>query len=167
MRLPARNLFWLALGLGAAVLAGSSLVLTAWFDLNPCHLCIFQRLLFMVIAPLGLVAAFARSRVAAALIVPPALLGIGTAGYQSWLQLQPAVALSCVATDPSLIERLVEWLGERLPDMFLATGFCDDPALVILGLSLANWALLAFLICFAAAAWALFARPAPTPGDRS
>lgn len=50
------RLLWLVLALAAAGLVAGSLVLTAWLDLHPCHLCIFQRLLLMVITLLGLAA---------------------------------------------------------------------------------------------------------------
>lgn len=46
----------LALAAASAGLVLGSLVLTAWLDRHPCHLCIFQRLLFMIIALLALAA---------------------------------------------------------------------------------------------------------------
>jgi disulfide bond formation protein DsbB len=78
------------------------------------------------------------------------------ATYQSWLQAQPPGSISCVGGEPGLIERLVEWLGQQLPELFLATGFCEEAELSILGLSLANWALLSFAAFFLIALWALF-----------
>lgn len=140
---------WLALGLSSAGLVGGSFLLTAGYDLQPCYLCIFQRLLFMLLAAVCLVAAVTTSdrlgRAVGALGLPIALLGAGTAAYQSWLQRQPVDTVSCLGGEPGLIERLVEWLGQLLPGLFLATGFCEDDGLVILGLTLANWSLLAFL----------------------
>ncbi|MDD3518852.1 MAG: disulfide bond formation protein B [Chromatiales bacterium] len=157
---PSSRQVWLALGMTSAILAAGSLALTAWFDLRPCHLCIFQRLLFMLIAAAGLMAALTAAGRFAGLFVPPlAAAGIAAAGYQSWLQRQPPDLVSCVAGEPGPIERLVEWLGQQAPALFLATGFCEDEALVILGLSLANWALLVFLATLPVAVWALFARP--------
>lgn len=47
---------WRALGAASAGLAAASLLLTAWLDLHPCHLCIFQRLLFMLLAVLSTLA---------------------------------------------------------------------------------------------------------------
>ena len=88
-----------------------------------------------------------------------AAIGIAAAAYQGWLQLQPPGTISCVGGDPGLIERLVEWLGQQAPTLFMATGFCEDPALVILGLSLANWALVTFSLCLFAGSWALWSGP--------
>ncbi len=156
------RLLWSLVAAGAFALAAGSLLLTAWLDLHPCHLCIFQRLLYMLLAVLGLIAAWrAGTRLgmlAGGLVLAGAAAGAATAAYQSWLQTQPAGSISCMAGEPGLIERLVEWLGQQWPALFLATGFCEDTELVLLGLSLANWSLIFFLACLGAAAWAL--RPA-------
>ncbi len=150
------------MAIGCAGLALASLVLTVWLDLHPCHLCIFQRLLFMLIALLSLLAALPVAlvvkRLAGAAVIGLAALGVGVGSYQSWLQLQPPDAVSCVGGQPGPIERLVEWLGQQLPAVFLATGFCEEEELVILGLSLANWAVVSFTAVLLAAAWALWAQ---------
>lgn len=159
MQRPQPQQLWLLLGLAAAGLVAGSLVLTTWLDLHPCHLCIFQRLLFIKIAVLcGLAGLLSGgwSRLAGFLTLPLSALGIGVATYQSWLQIQPPGSISCVGGEPGLIERLVEWLGQRLPELFLATGFCEEEELVILGLSLANWALVAFATFFLFGLWTLF-----------
>lgn len=151
---------WIALAAGCTGLVLASLILTAWLDLHPCHLCIFQRLLFMSIAALALVAALlARLRTRrpfGGLALALAGLGVGVATYQSWLQAQPPGAISCVGGQPGLIEHLVEWLGQQVPSLFLATGFCEETELVIFGLSLANWALVSFAACLIVASWALW-----------
>ncbi len=158
---PSRRILWLMLATGSAALVVASLVLTAWLDLHPCHLCIFQRLLFMLIALLALGAGLSRGGlrlVAGILVALAAAGGTATAAYQSWLQAQPPGSVSCIGGQPSLIERLVEWLGQQVPALFLATGFCEEEELVILGLSLANWALVSFVAILALALWLL--RPA-------
>jgi disulfide bond formation protein DsbB len=151
---------WMTLAAGCAGLALASLILTAWLDLHPCHLCIFQRLLFLLIAALALAAALVASprvrRPFGSLVLALAGLGVGVATYQSWLQAQPPGSISCVGGQPGLIERLVEWLGQQVPSLFLATGFCEETELVIFGLSLANWALVSFAACLIVAAWALW-----------
>jgi len=164
-RLQPKHL-WLVLGLAAAALVAGSSLLTARFDLHPCHLCIFQRLLFIKLAALGLLAYFLTGgwqRLAGGLILPLAATGLGVAAYQSWLQAQPPGSISCVGGEPGLIERLVEWLGQQLPELFLATGFCEEAEISILGLSLANWALLSFAAFFLVALWALFNKPSTRP----
>jgi protein dithiol:quinone oxidoreductase len=153
---------WIPLALACAGAVLASFGLTAWLDLSPCYLCIFQRTLFMLLTLLAALAALGRmlARVAGPLFVLGCAVGIGAASYQTWLQLQPPDSVSCVGGQPGIIERLVEWLAQQSPALFLATGFCEDEELVILGSSLANWALLAFASGLAAAIWALWrARP--------
>lgn len=166
MQLFRVKILWLFLGLAAASLVAGSLILTPWLNLHPCHLCIFQRLLFIKLAVLGLMAFFLSGgwrKLAGALTLPISSLGIGVATYQSWLQIQPPGSISCVAGEPGMIERLVEWMGQKAPELFLATGFCEEKELEILGLSLANWALASFALFFVLALWALFNKSATQP----
>ena len=151
----AERWLWPLLAVVSGLVALTSLGLTAWLDLSPCHLCIFQRLLFMVMTLLAL-AAMPRNPfglVAAGLFAATAMAGIATATWQSWLQAQPLDTISCIGPDMGPIERLVEWLGLKSPTLFMASGFCEDTELVILGLSLANWALLTFAAMLAASLW--------------
>jgi len=145
------RLLWLALATACAGLAGGSLALTAWFNLHPCHLCIFQRLVYLLLAVVFLAAWWLSPRPAARgpgfLALPLAAAGLAAAIYQSWLQMQPPGSISCVAGQPGPVERLVEWLGQRLPELFLATGFCEQAELVILKLTLANWSAVFFAVC--------------------
>lgn len=142
---------WFVLAAACAGLVVASLVLTGWLDLHPCHLCIFQRLSYMLLALLflaaGLLAARPVARWFGFLALPLAGCGAGVALYQSWLQWQPPGSISCMGGQPSLIERLVEWLGQIQPELFLATGFCEEAELTILKLSLANWSALGFIAC--------------------
>lgn len=150
---------WLTLAAGSAALAAASLALTEWLSLQPCHLCIFQRLLFMMIAGLALVAALSSGILrgaSGALAALAAASGAAAAAYQSWLQGQPPGSVSCAGGKMGPVERLVEWLGQQVPALFLATGFCEDEALVILGLSLAQWALLGFVGMLAMILWLMW-----------
>jgi disulfide bond formation protein DsbB len=157
-----------------AGLVAGSFVLVAWYDLHPCHLCIFQRLLFMkltVLAALaglaGVVPGLAWLRWLAGLSgLVVAGLGLGVASHQSWLQAQPPGSVSCLAGEPGWIERLVEWLGQRMPELFLATGFCDEVEIRIVGLSLAHWALVGFTAFLIGAVWALWLGRVAAPPSR-
>lgn len=154
-----KRFIWPALAGVTALAAGASLALTAWLDLHPCHLCIFQRLLFMLLTSLAGVAALTRARFVAlgagGLFVSTTLGGMAVAAYQSWLQVQPAGTVTCASGPPGPVERFVEWLGQLQPELFLATGFCEDKELTLLGLSLANLAFLAYLACAALAVLAI------------
>jgi disulfide bond formation protein DsbB len=162
MKLPRPRLVWSLVALGSAGLVAASLVLTAWLGLHPCHLCIFQRVLFMALAVLGTLAAWrpqgALGLLAGLAVLPVTAAGVAAAGYQSWLQAQPAGSASCVASEPTAIELFIEWLGRLQPDLFLASGFCENAELTIFGLSLANWALVAHAVIMLLAALALRGR---------
>jgi disulfide bond formation protein DsbB len=149
------RLIWSMLALLSASLVVASLVLVAALGLHPCHLCIFQRVLFMKLAALGGLAAWQWRHFigywAGLLTLPVTAIGIAAAGYQSWLQAQPTGSVSCVAGDPNVVEQVVEWLGRLQPDLFLATGFCENAELSIMGLTLANWALVAHVAFLASA----------------
>ncbi|TVQ85183.1 MAG: disulfide bond formation protein B [Chromatiaceae bacterium] len=157
------RLLWSAMTAGCLFMVAVSFVLTDWLHLNPCHLCIFQRLLYLMLIPPALLAALLTphpaARIPGLLTLPLAAAGAAAAGYQGWLQREPLGTVSCVGGQPDPIELAVEWLGQRMPELFLATGFCEDPELIILGLSLADWSLLGYIGCLLAAAWALWPRP--------
>lgn len=154
--IPARPMFAL-LGVGCLLLVGAGLVLQSIYRLQPCPLCIFQRLLYIVVGMIGL-AAWCLPKVQklwAGLIGVLAALGAGVAAYQTWMQAYPELAPECSFTDPNLIERLVDWLGMQWPAMFMATGFCASRDWVFLGLSMANWSLLVFAGLLGVAFWLL------------
>ncbi|MBK1709646.1 MULTISPECIES: disulfide bond formation protein B [Marichromatium] len=153
---PTPRSIWYILAIGGLGVAAFSVALTEWLLLDPCHLCIFQRLLFGLAGLFALAAALG-ARVLGYLTVASALGGLWSSLYQSWLQLQPPGAVNCIGGELGPVERLVEWLGQQAPELFLATGFCEDPGLQILGLSLANWGAIAFALGAIAAVWALVA----------
>lgn len=137
-----------AAGAASLLLVAVAVGLTHLLELNPCPLCIFQRVIDIVLGALLLAAAAAGAaarfvRFALALALAAAIGGIAVAAYQSWLQWSPP-QLSCGPAGRGPIESLVAWLGERVPWLFLATGACESTELTILGLSLANWSLVAY-----------------------
>ena len=138
---------WFAtLALGTLGLVGIGMELQVLLRLAPCPLCIFQRLLYIVIGLIALLGVLlpGGGRLWLLLIAALAVGGMAVAGYQTWMQAFPELATECGFNDPSLIERLVDWLGMQSPAWFLATGFCTSRDWVFLGLSMANWSLLVF-----------------------
>jgi len=138
------------LALGALANGFTAVVLAATLNLDACHLCIFQRLIFFVIGAVLLMAATgwrARTVRNASLAAGGAfsVWGMVVAAQQSWLQWYPQSGLSCNLAEVTFTERLIDWLGGIFPAFFMATGACESKDLVILWLSLANWS---FLILF-------------------
>ena len=133
-----------ALALGAFGAVAGGMELQNLVRLAPCPLCIFQRLVYMVIGLVALLGAIAPAGrlLWSVLIALLAAGGAAVAGYQTWMQAFPHLATECSYSDPNAIERLVDWLGMAWPSLFLATGFCAGRDWEFLGLSLANWSLL-------------------------
>jgi disulfide bond formation protein DsbB len=152
---------WLAglAGLVALGIFGASVTLQYVENIWPCPLCIFERFLFLVLGIVLLLLAWpAKKRqgckLAAACCGAISLAGLCTAAYQSAMQAKPGLLPACSAEHPNLIYRFVDWLAYHInADLFMAMGLCSDKAWTLFGLSLANWAAIAFLGFFAFALW--------------
>lgn len=135
-----------ALALGVFGLVAAGMELQHLLRLAPCPLCIFQRLIYLVIGLVALAGVLLPGGrlLWSVLIAALASGGVAVAGYQTWMQAFPHLATECSYSDPNAIERLVDWLGMEWPSLFLATGFCTSRDWEFLGLSMANWSLLVF-----------------------
>ena len=154
MRISSRLAFG-GLSVVSLALLGSGLLLGEWLRLQPCYWCNFQRLIYLVLAFVGL-CGFLQPRWARLwnlLVTLTALAGVVGAGKQSWMQFSPEDVIECGFGDPTLVERLVDWLGGLWPSMFMVTGLCKEKDWVFLGLSLANWSGLCFLVIFCVFGW--------------
>lgn len=146
-----RGLF-AATGLAAAGLVGGGLILAHTLNLAACPLCILQRMLYLLLV-LEAIAAWLLAGPASANVLPrraaalvmaaTAATGVGVASYQTWLQ-RFAKGVSCTADQPWW-EHLVNWAGAQWPLMFEASGLCSEAGWKFLGLSIAEWSLVAFM----------------------
>ncbi len=144
-----RGLF-AATGIVALGLVAGGLVLAHTMNLAACPLCILQRMLYLLLG-LEAVAAWMLAgaarpslprRVAALVMAATALTGAWIAAYQTWLQ-RFAKGVSCTAEQPWW-EEFVNWAGSQWPPMFEASGICSEAGWKFLGLSIAEWSLIAF-----------------------
>lgn len=133
-------------------LVAGGLILGEVARINPCHLCILQRVIYLVfgIWALGGAAFPGGRRFWCALLILTAIGGMVAAGQQSWMQYAPQLATECGFGEPTPTEQLVNWLGAQWPAMFMVTGFCTQKDWIFLGLSLANWSVLCFFLLLAA-----------------
>lgn len=154
MRLSSRSVFFL-LAVAALGLLGAGLLLGEWLRLQPCYLCNFQRFLYLLLAFFALCGVLVPGwrRLWSVLIGLTALGGVITAGYQSWMQYAPQLATECGFGEPTLLEQIVNWLSLKWPAMFMVTGFCTNKEWVFLGLSLANWSVVCFLLLLCVSVW--------------
>ena len=122
--------------------------------LDPCPLCMSQRVFYGLTAFIAVIAAIhgRAHRVYGALICLSALTGAAVAGRQVWLQhLPPELVPAC---GPSL-EHMLRTLpfGEVLARMIKGDGNCAVVDWTFLGLSMAGWSLLWFIALAATGFW--------------
>ena len=156
-----RGLF-AATGLTAVGLVAGGLILAHTMNLAACPLCILQRMLYLLLA-LEAIAAWALAgsvltrRAAALVMLATTLTGVWIAAYQTWLQ-RWAKGVSCTADQPWW-ESFVNWAGSQWPLMFEASGLCSEAGWKFLGLSIAEWSLIAFTSMTIAMLIALLRKP--------
>lgn len=144
----ARTLF-LAVFLACAGLLVFGLFLQHVKHLEPCPLCILQRIAFILVGATALVALLHNpkplgAKVYGGLMVLFALVGGGVAVRQVWLQHQPPNAFA--ECGPGLDYMLTFPLGEALPMLFKGGGDCAKVTWRFLGFSIAEWSLVWFAL---------------------
>ncbi len=136
------------LALASAIVVGGALVSQYGFGLQPCVLCLYQRWPYYIVIALGLVAwpltAGRPGLRRAALVVIGLILlaGAGIAGFHVGVEAHWWEGTAeCGGNLPSADSL------DALRAQLLATKpvRCDEPALVVLGLSMAGWNMLAGL----------------------
>ncbi len=152
-----RGLF-AATGLTAVGLVAGGVVLAQTMNLAACPLCVLQRMLYLLLALEATVAwvvapSRPRRRAAAMVMGATALTGVWIAAYQTWLQ-RFAKGVSCTADQPWW-EEFVNWAGAQWPLLFEASGLCSEAGWKFIGLSIAEWSLIAFSCMSVAMAIAL------------
>lgn len=161
---PARVAVLLALA--CAGLVGASFFVQHVLGIEPCPLCIIQRFTYLGLIPVFFAAATARphGRAQRALLWTAAILtlgGSGVAGYQTYLQLNPAPLVArCSASLSYMLENMA--VTELLARLLQATGDCSDTSFKVLGLTLAQASLLMFLSFTLALVMLLRRQPSPT-----
>ena len=130
---------------------GGGLFFQHVLKLEPCPLCILQRVAIIgagIFAAIGLLARGGRGQLAATVLAAAcALVGAGIAAWHSWILVYPPESMSC--------GRPFEWfhkdfpLETWLPKLFAGHGDCLKVDWTFLGLAIPNLSLIAFtmLIC--------------------
>ena len=166
-RLPSR-FFFAAVFIACVSLTGFGLVLQHVKELEPCPMCILQRYAFVSIAMVALIAAIHGPvgigvKVYSFLIGALAVAGGSVSVRQSLLQRFPAPEpANCMAGDLDFLLGNFP-LAQALPKIFAGTGDCAKVEWSLLGLSIAEWALVWFLLFVATAAWLAVFRKRTAP----
>jgi len=155
-----RRVLGLVAAAGVAMLA-FGLYLQHVVGLEPCPMCIVQRYALVLVVLFAGVGAAARGR--GMLIANSTLMllfsgfGAFVAARQSWLQWNPPEVASCGRDFYGMIETFP--LQRAIPMIFRGTGDCTKIDWTFLGLSIANWSFVWFVV-FAALAIGLLLRQA-------
>lgn len=149
MKLPGRRVVNVLGLLACAGMMAFALFAQHVLLLDPCPLCVMQRLAVISLGTVFLVAALHNppgwgSRVYAAVLALPALAGIGIAAWHVRLQnLPPDQVPSCGPGLDYMLETLP--LTEVLGKVFQGSGECAEVVWQFLGLSMPGWVLVCLL----------------------
>jgi len=145
---PARIINWVVFA-GCAMLMAVALYFQHVQGLEPCILCITQRVMVITIGLLALVAALHNPgstgiRFYAGLMTVTAVTGAAIAIRQLWLQSLPSDQVP--ACGPSLDYLLEVFpLTEVFQMVFLGDGNCAEVLWTLFGISIPGWTLVAFV----------------------
>jgi protein dithiol:quinone oxidoreductase len=159
---PARSSFRLQFLLGflaCAAAMGYALYAQYTLNLEPCPLCIFQRVAMIALGIVFLLGALVGPKSAGGrkgwglFAVLMALAGIAVAGRHLWIQSLPADQVpACGAPLADMLQMMS--FSKVLMKVFTGSGECAQINWRLLGLSMPGWVLISFVVL---AAWALFA----------
>lgn len=150
-----------AIFLACLGLLGFGIVLQEIQHLEPCPMCIMQRVAFIICGVIALAAAIhdpglVGSRIYGLLVAAAAIAGGSVAARQSWLQHNPPTIVDC---GPDLEFMLDSFpLVQALPLIFRGTGDCSKVQWTFLGLSIAEWSLVWFAAIAAVGLYVLLRR---------
>ncbi len=131
------------MGLASGVSVALALLAQHKFGMEPCPWCILQRMIFIVLTVLCLLAAALPGmprRALSALMLPLTLGGIAAALWQHFVAAKSA---SCALT---FADKLITFVGAdmRWPDIFEVRASCADAAASVLGVPFEFWSLALF-----------------------
>jgi len=136
-------------GVGILCLAavGVALISQYAFGMQPCAWCVFQRLIYLVMAVVCLGAANAGDRpgLRGAAAILAALLGLGGM-IAAWYQY--SVAAKMFSCDQTFADRFIvqSGLDANLPWLFGIFATCMDARVTVLGVEYAIWSLILFAL---------------------
>jgi len=159
---PSPRLANVLIAVACAGLIATALVLQTLLALNPCPLCITQRVCVMVVGVIALIAALHNPaqtglKIYALLQALAALVGIAVAGRHVWIQSLPADQVP--ACGPGLQYMFANFpFMEALSLLFKGDGNCAVVDWTFLGLSIPAWVLVSCVLLLAINVWQFFRR---------
>jgi len=164
-----RPLFFLAFVVCTLVIS-AALYLEYEAGLTPCALCILQRIFVVAVGATSLIAYLHAPgavvwRIYSSTMLVFAVAGAATAERQVWLQALPAQSsLSCTPGYEYLFEALA--MNQAISRLFSGDISCGEISWSMLGMSVAEWSLLAFVGLILIATYQLFQRDTDSRGQK-
>jgi protein dithiol:quinone oxidoreductase len=165
-RLMNNRYFYFCIANCCIFLLGFGFYLEHWEGIEPCPLCIFQRIAYIAIFVIALIATMhgpgiTFTRIYSSLIILSGLAGAAIAGRQVWLQhLPPGQVPECGPGLDYMLEAFP--LGQALKKIFSGSGECAEVDWQFIGFSIAEWSLFWFLIFVLAGILSIYYKK---PGD--
>jgi len=137
---------------GLVALAAFSLLAVAFYmeyqmALEPCPLCMLQRIVFFCVGVVSLASALTSSKkarkVCSWIVVVLSLIGAALAIRHLYLQSLPMDELPACLPGLSYMFEVFPW-QEIMQAMVMGTGECGDVVWTLLGISIPGWTLVAF-----------------------
>jgi|APFre7841882630_1041343.scaffolds.fasta_scaffold09804_2 disulfide bond formation protein DsbB len=153
--LPPRRLAYLLGAIVCAGLMGWALWLQYGLELDPCPLCIFQRVAVIATGIIFLIAAIhnpgrAGAAVYAGLTVIASGIGAALAAWHVWIQAQPKGAVAACGMGLNyMLETLP--LTEVISKVLKGSGECAEQGWLLMGLAIPSWTFVFFIAMIAAA----------------
>ena len=166
MTIPSSRIIFGLLFFGCSFLMAAALFMEHQMNLEPCPLCILQRIMVMMTGIIALIAAVHHPRQAGikvygGLIIVSAAIGGGVSSRQLWLQSLPADEVpACGASLDHMLE--VFPLADVLTMVLVGDGTCSEIAWTFLGVSIPGWTLVGFVGLIAIGAFQII-RPLRQP----
>ena len=140
-----KKLWWL---ISCLCLAGVGIALLSQhaFDMQPCAWCVFQRLLYLMLAVIAAIAALSQGLIVR-LVCTMLSLSLTIAGVlAAWFQAHVASqSFSCAQTLADLLMTQTG-LETAIPALFGIYASCMDARVKVFGLEYAYWSLLLFVL---------------------
>lgn len=168
--MPSQRLTFFLIAAACASLLGVAVYMQEVMGLNPCYLCIVQRVFVISAGVLALLAGLHNpgvlgQRIYSGLGALAALAGAGFAIRQLWLQSLPADQVpACGPPAEYLFDALP--LADALAMLLRGDGNCAEVQWTLFGISIPGWTLMAFVVLAAVYVWQL-GRAARQPGPRT
>lgn len=156
------------LGVTAAAMLIAYYYFQVYLQLEPCPLCVSQRIFIGSVGVIALLAALhnpvgVAQKIYNAITALAALAGAAVSGRQLWLQSLPEEqAPACGPTLGFLYDNFP--MIDVLNAMFLGEGSCAEVKWQLLGISIPGWTLIAFVLIILTCLWMILRNPVSDAG---